>query len=305
MWKTVVLALLLPAFSWEQQAQWSASERDLLAKREDTLGVLAYSVVNDSLAENRFAACQSLIKMLVRTLKTENSFQYPFDQLKSVSIQYPADSSFRLFSWQLYVDREAYRYYGAIQRNTRELELYPLIDRSWTVEEEEQAVLPADQWYGAVYYNLRQVDAPQGRYYLLFGFDGYSFFRKRKVVDVLVFDSAGKPQFGAPVFRNEADPDQPRRKNRLIAEYSAATSVRLNWDPALELLVFDHLQPIAGPHGEGLVNVPDGSYQAYRLQEGLWYYVPKVFDQVQEEAPRPFPVLENRKKDLFGKDGGG
>jgi hypothetical protein len=156
-----------------------------------------------------------------------------------------------------------------------------------------------------VYYNLRQVNAPQGRYYLLFGFDGYSFFRKRKVVDVLVFDPAGKPQFGAPVFLNEADPDQPRRKNRLIVEYSAASSIRLNWDPALDLIVFDHLQPIAGPHGEGLVNVPDGSYQGYQLRKGYWYYVPKVFEQVQEDAPRPFPVLEDRKKDLFGKEGGG
>jgi len=300
-----MILLLLLAVSWALQAQWSPSARDLLAKREDTLSVLAYAVVNDSLPENRFAACQSLIKMLVRTLKTENSFRYPFDQLKSVSIQYPADSSFRLFSWQLYVDQDEYRYYGAIQRNSRELDLYPLIDRSWTVKQAEQQVLPPDQWYGAVYYNLKQVDGPQGRYYLLFGFDGYSFFRKRKVVDVLVFEPAGKPQFGAPVFLNEADPDAPRRKNRLIVEYSAASSVRLNWDPALELLVFDHLQPIAGPHGEGMVNVPDGSYQGYQLQAGYWYYVPKVFDQAQEDAPRPFPVLKNRKKDLFGKEGGG
>jgi hypothetical protein len=145
MWKTALIVLLLLAASRESQAQWAPRARDLLQKQEDTLALLAFAVVNDSLAENRFAVCQSLIKTLVRTLQAENSFQYPFEQLKSVSIQYPADSSFRVFSWQLYVDQDEYRYYGAIQRNTSELELYPLIDRSWTVEKEEQAVLPSEQ----------------------------------------------------------------------------------------------------------------------------------------------------------------
>ncbi len=268
-----------------------------LQEMEDTLGLLAYAVVNDSLAEHRFGACREMIPRLVKALKVENSFNYPFESLKSVSIQYPRDSSFRIFSWQLYVDENDYRYYGAIQMNTPELKLYPLIDRSFTVENPESAVLGPDNWYGAVYYNLLDFKTPDGdKAYLLFGFDGNSFFRKRKLIDVLRFNEDG-PAFGAPVFVHEGN----QRKHRVLREYSAEVSTRCNYDELLEMVIFDHLIQMNGPYGEGLNNYPDGSYEAYRLQGGLWTHIDKVFNQVSDEAPRPAPILDNRTKDIFGK----
>ncbi|MBK8704765.1 MAG: hypothetical protein IPN33_15030 [Saprospiraceae bacterium] len=45
---------------------------------EDTIALLAYAVVNDSLPEYRFGACQKLITSLKEALKTPNSFYYPF-----------------------------------------------------------------------------------------------------------------------------------------------------------------------------------------------------------------------------------
>lgn len=268
-----------------------------LQEMEDTLALLAYAVVNDSLAEHRFGACREMIPRLVKALKVENSFGYPFESLKSVSIQYPRDSSFRIFSWQLYVDENDYRYYGAIQMNTPELKLYPLIDRSFTVENPESAVLGPDNWYGAVYYNLLDFETPDGdKAYLLFGFDGNSFFRKRKLIDVLRFNEDG-PAFGAPVFVHEGN----QRKHRVLREYSAEVSTRCNYDELLEMVIFDHLIQMNGPYGEGLNNYPDGSYEAYRLQGGLWTHIDKVFNQVSDEAPRPAPILDNRTKDIFGK----
>ena len=171
-----------------------------------------------------------------------------------------------------------------------------MIDRSFKVEDAEHAALSPEEWYGSVYYNLREVDGPEGKYYLLFGFDGDSFFRKRKLIDVLYFKE-GKPVFGAPVFVHEDN----QRKHRIVREYSAEVSTRCNYDELLELIIFDHLIELEGPYGEGLVNYPDGSYEAYRLEGGLWWHVDKVFDQVSEEAPRPAPVLDNRQKDIFGK----
>lgn len=302
------LTLLAAGSSTHQvwsQSRLSAGDLQAMAAEEDTLGLLAYAFVNDSLEENRFLAVRAFIPKLVSALKKPGSFSYPFQQLNSVSIQYAADSTFRIFTWQLYVDKDTYRYYGAIQMNSDELKLFPLVDRSFEMEQEnlEALVLSADRWYGAVYYNLHTVAYGGQTYHLLFGFDGYEFFRKRKVVDVLRFVD-GKPVFGAPVFVKQENDGSFTEKRRLLLEYSAAASVRLNYDPALDLLMFDHLTMGGGDYDEGPVQIPDGTYEAYRLSNGKWEYVEKVFDQILDEAPRPNPVLNGRNgKDLMGNGG--
>ena len=44
------------------------------------------------------------------------------------------------------------------------------------------------------------------------------------------------------------------------------------------------------------------------LQEGMWVNIPKVYSQVQDEAPRDFPILDSgnakkERKNIFGKQG--
>jgi hypothetical protein len=277
------------------------ADMEALEAAEDTLGLLAYAIVNDSIEENRFGAVRAFIPALVKSLKRPNSFHFPFKQLQTVSIQYPADSTFRVFTWQLYVDKDTYRYYGAIQMNSTDLKLYPLVDRSFEITGDlEQIMLEPDQWYGSLYYNIYTVNDGEEPYYLLFGFDGYEFFRKRKLVDVLRFVD-GKPVFGAPVFKETTRQGMVSTKNRLIFEYSAAASFRCNYDPALNLLIFDHLVTIGGEYGEGPVNIPDGTYEGYHLEDQHWEYVEKVFNTFLDEPPRPEPVLDGRRgKDLMG-----
>jgi hypothetical protein len=270
---------------------------------EDTLGLLGFLVINDSLETERFAACRALITTLVRALKTENSFKYPFPRLKSVSIQAPPDSSFRIFTWQLFVNDSTYRYYGAIQMNSKELQLFPLIDRSAEMEIfPKTETLTHDKWYGVLYYGLRQFDSPEGRKYLLLGYDAYSFFEKRKVIDVLSFGKDGKPLFGANVF-DQAPANKPLPNYRFLLEYSAETSARCNWDEQYQMVLIDHMIPWTSPFGRGITAVPDGSYDALRLENGRWKYVDKVFDDKQDEAPTVQPVLQNDKNvNVVGKE---
>jgi len=268
---------------------------------EDTLVVLSYAVVNDTSADTRFLACRSLITALVRALKTENSFKYPFERLKSVSVLAPPDSSFRVFTWQLFVNDSTYRHYGAIQMNSKELKLFPLIDRRFEMTglpNREQ--LPPNRWYGAVYFNLRPFDTRQGRKYLLFGFDGFSFFDKRKVLEVLSFDEKGEPVFGAPVFERDGKTEE----QRIILEYTADAKVRLNWDEQYQMILMDHLIPFPSPYTGGMMYVPDGSYDGFKLVKGRWKFVNKVFNDSQDEAPRPNPVLDEKsRRNIIGGSG--
>jgi len=278
-------------------------EEDLaqLKEWEDTIALTAYAIINDSLPENRFGATKKLIPTLVKALKTKNSFYYPFSRVQSISILYPPDSTFRIFSWQLYVDENDYRYYGAIQMNSPDLQLFPLVDRSFEVEDLEYAILSADKWYGALYYAIKSFDTPQGQKFLLFGFDGFSFFNKRKLIEVLSFEG-GIPRFGAPVFHHLEGDSTLNIRNRRIFDYSAEAAIKCNFDPVLEMVVMDHLVEVGERYqGQGTTQIPDGTYEAYQLSEGYWKHIPNLGNQILDKPPRPFPVLERENGiDIFG-----
>ncbi len=264
--------------------------------QEDTLVVLAYAVVNDSSEHVRFGTCRALIQALVRTLQIENSFQYQFERLRTVSILTPPDSSFRIFTWQLFVNDSTYRYYGAIQKNSKKLELFPLIDRSFEYEVfPTYDLLSPEKWYGALYYNIRQFDTKEGRRYFLFGYDGYSFFEKQKVLEVFSFDKAGKPVFGGEVF-SWAEPRTPAPV-RMHFQYSAEAAIKMNWDEQYQMIIFDHLIEMPSPFGRDMTYVTDGSYDGFKFEKGRWKFIDKVFNDVMTEEFRPEPVLEARKAD--------
>ncbi len=290
--------------SAQSTAPFTAEQLSELEASEDTLGVLGYTIVNDTLPDERFIACRAFIPRLVEALKTPHSFHYPFAQLQSVSIQYPADSSFRIFTWQLMVNPGEYRYYGAIQLNTPDLQLFPLRDRSHELAVDlEQATIQPDRWYGNLIYRVHQFNTAAGPRYLLFGFDGYDGVNRRKLVDVLHFDAEGRPQLGAPVFTS-ADPAQPT-KSRLVLEYAADVSISCNYDAVQEMIVFDHLILIAHPSTGEPVSVPDGSYEGYRLEGEQWVYVEKVFDHIYDSAPVPEPKFDasGEQPSLLGQGG--
>lgn len=305
--------LLLTAVTFTASAQSTVNNTPIteedwakLRQVEDSLGVLGHAIVNDSIAENRFGSVYSFIPMLVRALKTPHSFHYPFGRLNTVSIQYAADSTFRIFTWQLFVDKDDYRYFGAIQMNSPELKLFPLRDRSFEFQGNlEQAVFTPEDWFGAIYYKVYTVTEGPQPHYLLFGFDGHEYFRKRKYIDVLTFDEDGQPRFGAPVFHlpDPAGGDQTVPQNRIVLEYSAEASVRCNYDEALGIVIYDHLMTISGNYGEGPTNVPDGTYEGFELEDGRWRYIERVFNEELDEAPRPEPVLDVRTRDLLGRGG--
>ncbi|MEM9990951.1 MAG: hypothetical protein AAF738_04250 [Bacteroidota bacterium] len=291
----IYLLVLGLSFTFLAQAQ---TEKSKIQTLEDTLSVLSQIRLNAQEAEARFSACHRMIPMLTKALQEPNSFDYKFDKLKSISFQYPQDSSFRVITWQLYVDTSEYRYYGAIQMNTEDLQLHPLIDRSFNVQYTERQLLSNKNWYGAVYYNLKSFKTPEGMKHLLFGYDGFSYYKRRKVIDVLSFQN-GKPIFGAPVFVNE---ERGRTKNRIVLEYAANSSVRCNYDEFKEAIIFDHLLRTTSEVGGGATSVPDGSFEGYKYVKrgGYWKHIDKMFNTIVNEAPREHPVLDS-KRNLFGK----
>jgi hypothetical protein len=83
-------------------------------------------------------------------------------------------------------------------------------------------------------------------------------------------------------------------------EFSAEASVKLNYDQALGMIVFDHVISMEGQHGEGPTYVPDGSYEAFKIMKDKLVYLEKLPVTVLKDAPRPSPVLDTRDKKIPG-----
>jgi len=292
---------LCSSLTIQAQSRRSGREasQELWRRMEDSLAFYADGVVNDSLPEERFLATRELILTLVRALRYNQSFHYPFLRLRNVSIQYPPDSTFRLFTWQLQVSASEYRYYGALQRRADTLVLFPLIDRSFNLLNPEREVLGPEKWMGCIYFGIQQFGSGPNVTYLAFGYDAHDGVSRRKWIEPIRF-SAGRPVFGAPLFPPQGD--SAVVPQRFILTYSAETSIRLNWDADLGLIVFDHLVPMIPKGGQEAITVSDGSYEAFRIHPERLEYIEMLPVVVPDEGMmRPRPVLGQDKMDILGR----
>ena len=300
----IFLSLILLKLSVSGQTvkfTFSAKEKEKLSALEDTLSFYAYSIVNDSLPEDRFYATRELIVTLVKTLKIKNSYYYPFSKLKSVSLQYPPDSSFRMFTWQLAVSPTEYRYYGALQRKSDSLILFPLIDRSFTISKADVASLSPENWMGCLVYGIQQFGVGDSATYLAFGYDANDGKTRKKWIDPIRF-VRNKPVFGAPLFPPNPKDSSATIPLRFILTYSAESTIKLNYDSELGLIVFDHLAPLVLKAGQPEEMVPDGSYEAFKILPNKLEYIEMLtVTSTDEETIRQKPILGREGKDLFGK----
>ena len=287
----------------------SDDDREAMAAGEERMSVLAEQVYTDSSQARRFEATRDLIRELVHTLDRPQSFEYAFN-VPGLSIQYAPDTTFRIFTWELHVDGDQYRHYGAIQRNTEDLTLVPLVDRGdeW-LENPENMLAGADNWLGYAVYDIVPGATHRGQpYYFVLGYDSYSTYRRRKILDVLHFDPNGKPQFGLPVFATYTDSGLLLTdRARIILEYAAEATVALREDQELGGILYENLIMMPGNNGEGPVQVPDGSYHLLRMNDrGNWVEEEQIFTHKYEEAPREVPK-PSEGRDIFGrgKNGGG
>jgi hypothetical protein len=267
--------LLLISSKVEGQALDNSSRQKLIAL-QDSLKEISFNLINDSIEPQRYNASYKMIKTLIAALKTPYSFQFPFDSLKTISIQNAPDQKFRVFSWHVMNNDGSYRYYGTIQMNTPsgQLEMFPLVDNSSSLKNSADSTYSNDKWYGAQYYKiipvLKDVESP---YYVLLGWKGNTVQSTKKIIEILYFKN-GKAYFGMPVF--DADPDNLGKK-RIIFEYDRRASMLLNYEANENTIVFDHLAP-PDPKLKGKYEFygPDFSYDGFKLINGRWKFLPDL-----------------------------
>lgn len=279
--------------------QLSTEGREKMEEIENIMITMGDSMINNMDDRVRIRNAYLLIPMLKEALITPGSFHYDFDSIRSISITYPPDSTFRIFSWHFLRNNGMYRHLGAIQMKSDSLILKPLIDGSEFMRNTD-TIADNNYWFGAMYYNIIQRDLDGKPYYFLFGYDANNKFSIRKVLDVLHFDKDGTPWLGAPVFRY-TNADSTWFENRFMMEYANAAAASLNFIEEYKQIVFDHLVP-HNPKSKGVYStyIPDGTYEGFEWKNGRWNHIEKVFTfsiDHPDNPPMPEPIdFEKRRK---------
>jgi hypothetical protein len=275
----------------------SAKDNKLLQKKEDSLKKFAYQILYGRNAEDRFAADSQFTKTFVRALQIKNSFYYLFDSLVTIAKVVPPDSSFKIFTWQLAVNGDVIRKHGAIQMNTKDgrLKLFPLIDKTDIIKNQEDTVTSNEAWIGALYYKVIEEKAFDKTYYTLLGFDDNNMVSDRKIIDVLTFKD-GKPVFGGPYFSLKNNSTINKPKDRYILEFKKNASPKLSYDDEMGIIIFEHLVSETGEPKKKYTYIPDGDYEGLEWKDGKWVYIEKIFNQKTPEGqePVPHPILDAR-----------
>lgn len=279
---TIFALFIIPLFSI---AQFNFEDAEI------DLGFYADVVVNAQEPKHRVRAHDIFYDKLSSVLQEENSFNYDFEGLQWISIQRAPDNSFRFISWQLLGPENHYTYYGFYQDAKQTLELQNTLEYDRRLE---YADVDIENWYGQLLYDIVAIDD----YFLLFGFKQIDQFTKTKVVEVMRL-ADGNPVFGAPVF-SDAESSYKENKKRLAIQYSADVVANLNYNPGLNMIVFDNLIERMGRiPGQGATLLPDGTYKAYKYGIDEWSYVDHLYDEINDEKPRE--GTKSEKRDLFGK----
>jgi hypothetical protein len=217
----------------------------------------------------------NILEELETILTLPMSFNYPFDSLRWIGKIYSPDLKFRLITWNIPAANGTHTYYGFIQspqKKDKPCLVFRLHDRSLEINTPETAVLSAEKWWGALYYEIL-VNRYKGIHmYTLIGLDLNDQYSNKKVIDILTFDDKNTPVFGRPAFRMEG-----KIKNRVIFEFAEDVVMTIRYNGNIKMIVFDHLSPIEPAlRNNPRFYAPDSSYDGFRFRKGIWEYTSDI-----------------------------
>jgi len=274
--KKTNIFLLTIIFSFLLSNIWAQYDSQII-EEEDNLKILFDSLYYSTNDSTKIAINNEILDIFEYILYIDASFDYPFDSLTRIGKIKSKDGLLRIYNWNIAFNNNTNQYFGFIQYNNKpkeEFVIYPLIDKSDSIDFPEKQSLDNENWYGALYYEIIESKSKYRNYYTLLGWDGYSEQITRKVIDVLYFSMSGKPHFGANIFhvyRDEKLKSRKIKKKRIIFNYSGRATMMLRYDKKSKMIYFDHLAPRNSYFKDNYQYYgPDMSFDALFLRKGNW-----------------------------------
>ena len=206
--------------------------------------------------------------LLEEALSSDEAFDYPFASLTTVGKIYSDDELVRIFSWNIQYESKLHDYFSFVLKKDERRDKVHLIELKRNKQYLSSIVnetIEHENWYGALYYDIIDVQKGNKTYYTLLGYDANNERSSIKLLDVMYF--VGKyPKFGYPIFEVENG-----FANRVIFEHSARATMSLRYDTERNKIIFDHLSPETPALKEFRdYYIPDMSYDAYFFENNKW-----------------------------------
>jgi hypothetical protein len=295
-----------------------SQKKDDFSQWEDSLIQLHQEIIDEYDAVSCYQKNEHLLYLLREILEMKNSINYPFQRLKTISVLTSKDKKVRFFTWYLIDDQNRHEHYGYLQMYNPKKEryfVYPLIDKWTKASKPTLLTFTPDKWYGAVYYQMIEVEGGGKTFYTLLGWNGGDVFTQQKIIEIFSLSAAGSPVFGSPVFKNYGK----TRNMRIIFSYSKTVNLPLHYekqsylkktdkrdrktnkyiyDTIVEnMIVFNQLIPM----DESLETfpqfmVPEASLNdAFCQQQGKWVYKQNVFAVINNVLPPAKPYKPKKR----------
>lgn len=258
------LLLMLPMVGMGQQTSGDTFKED-----ESAISTLMDDVTRQTELSEMARLNMEVHSKLKEALAKPGSFDFPFDSLAHIGKVISNDKLVRIFTWNIPMAGGTQKMFGFLQvkdKRSKEVTLYELDDARAKIQDPANQIVGPQSWYGALYYQIAEKKYAGTTYYCLLGVDLNNIFTCKRVIDVLHFDSANQPVFGAPIFSNGK-----KTSSRIIFEYSARATMMMRYLPESDMIVFDHLSPSRPEYaGDLRFYGPDFSYDGFKFIKGMW-----------------------------------
>ncbi|MDR1729819.1 MAG: hypothetical protein LBR52_04065 [Prevotellaceae bacterium] len=258
---TILLLLSLPAL-WGQQASISENEKRIA-------GLFDSLKISSSDSEKK-AINDKITKLFTEELQNPESFSNSYSSLNFVGKVLSDDGKVKIYTWNYPLADKTYHYGGFIQYKTKDktVKTIPLTVKNEAYQPLNNKRIPANDWYGALYYRIIPVKYRKENYYVLLGWARNNAASEYKLIEILNFDAKGNALFGKLVLKQKNKTHQ-----RFVLEYNAEAKISLAYDSKMKKIIFDHLIPLEPVY----TNVysyygPDFTYDAFRLKKGKWEF---------------------------------
>lgn len=272
----------------------------------EVLGILGKTIISFEDESIRIENNEVFRTFLKGAIEKENSFDFKFDSIITMSIIKSDDDKIRIYNWAFPYENGTYTFYGFVQlRTDYGYNIIELYDQSDIITSYKYRNFYPDKWYGALYYNILTRKNGDKTYYTLLGWDGYTSYTTKKIIDVLTIKNSEEIEFGAPIFdlhtnirpRPQRIPPAPYR---MVYEFASMVSMKLNWDEKEKYIILDHLSPLTSDKKEfAHYYGPDLTFDAFRWVNGKW----TLYDNVKAiNKNSPPPKKEYKRKNLKYSD---
>lgn len=265
-----IMYKFLVIFIFTLVAPTAWSQEKSLTDYEKELNELSIEIISNANDEAKQISNQKFKTLLKEVLTKKESFDYPFKNIRAISIL-SSNNKVKIYNWALPYSDQTYEYFAFVQLKLDKdvYKVTELIDKSAEIENPESKSLTDKNWFGALYYEIIYNKKLDEHTYTLLGWDGDYNLTNKKVIDAMTIDANGKIKFASPLFKNGK-----KSKKRVIFTYSETAVMSLKYHEKESRIVFDYLVPTSS-NLEGIFEYYGPSlnrFDAYQLDKKNWQY---------------------------------